>query len=321
MRPTPRSLAPRPTPSTASSAAAGFTLMEVMVALSIMAMIMVALYSTLDTSLATRDQLEYETRAARMGPALLDVIEKDLRRAWVYNIEDDKVFLGQDHTVNGEQADTLVFLTTVDSTITQRIGAYEVPSDIAETGYRLKANPDFTDLLELWRRQDYHVDEEPLEGGVYERLHDRVISFQLRYVDTIERSPEWLDDWDAGERHRLPAAVLVDLVLEVGPRAGNTSRAESGARTMVYQRFIPLHAGTDVAMRVHPLVPAFLGAASGSGGGGAGGGPGLTGDVDGESPDGSSGNTNEGGPGGPGGPDTGGGGDLTDFLDELLGGD
>ncbi len=307
------------TTRTPARAAAGFTLMEVMVALSIMAMIMTGLYSTLDTTLRTRDQLEYETRAARMGPELLDILEKDLQRAWIANIADDKVFLGQDNTVNGEQADTLLFISTVDSTITQRIGAYEVPSDLAETGYRLKANPAFSDLLELWRRQDYHVDEEPLEGGLYELMHDRVVSFQLRYVEAMERSPEWLDDWDSSTRHALPAAIQVDLVLEVGPRAGNTSRADSGARTMAYRRIIPLEGSSELAMRVHPIVPAFLGSAAGSGGGGAGGGADLTGET-GEDED-NSGDTGKGdgtsGPGGPGGPSDG---DLSDFLGDLLDG-
>ncbi|HTE05661.1 MAG TPA: prepilin-type N-terminal cleavage/methylation domain-containing protein, partial [Planctomycetota bacterium] len=175
-----------------AAARRGFTLIEVMVALSIMSLIMVALYTTLNMALRTRDQLEIDAQVARLGPQILDLVENDLRRAWLMNIDGDKVFLGETRTVNGEPADSLTFLTTVDSTVTRRVEDREISSDICETGYRLRTNPKNPDVMELWRRQSFHVDEKPLEDGVYELVHDRVISFQVRYLETVDRMAEKL---------------------------------------------------------------------------------------------------------------------------------
>src|SRR6185436_18872369 len=107
----------------------------------------------------------------------------------------DKVFLGESRTIDGEPADSLSFLTNVDSSVTRRVGDREVSSDVCETGYRLRRNPDLPDVLELWRRQSFHVDEEPLKDGVYELLHDRVVRFQVRYRETLDQYADVLMDW------------------------------------------------------------------------------------------------------------------------------
>src|SRR5262249_28743844 len=144
---------------------AAFTLIEVLIALAIMSLVMIALYTTLNVTLKARDQIEIQGRVARLGPQILDLIESDLRRAWLTDIDGDKVFLGESRTIDGEPADSLSFLTNVDSSVTHRVGDREVSSDVCETGYRLRRNPDLPDVLELWRRQSFHVDEEPLKDG------------------------------------------------------------------------------------------------------------------------------------------------------------
>lgn len=293
-------------------ATAGVTLFEIMIALTIMSLIMVALYQTLDASLRTRDQLDLEARAARVGPELLDIIEADLRQAWIANLEGDEVFLGEDATLQGEQADALQFITTVDSTVTRRVDGYEVSSDLTEVGYRLRVNSQYDDVMELWRRQSFHVDEEPLKGGTYDLLYDRVVSFQLRYLRTMERTEEYIDSWDASEELGLPVAVLVDLIVEVGPRARN-ALGGFGAITRQHRRLIPLRTNSALAMRIHPIIPTFTAVGTGEGGG-----PGGTGD-DGADGDGDDlGGPDDPGPGsgGGGGPPGGGG----NPFDDLFGG-
>ncbi|MHC4846027.1 MAG: PulJ/GspJ family protein, partial [Planctomycetota bacterium] len=200
---------------------AGFTLVEVMAALTIMSLVMVALYTALNTTLKVRDQLEHEAKVARLGPSILDMIEADLRRIWVMNIEEDLVFKGEGRSIDGEAADSLSFITTVDSVVSRRIGDIEVQSDLSETGYKLRRNPTLPDVMELWRRQSFHVDESPLEDGVYELVHDRVVSFQVRYLDEIDRYAEEYSDWDASEQHRLPALVDIELAIEAVPRTAD----------------------------------------------------------------------------------------------------
>lgn len=289
----------------------GFTLLEVLVALAIMSLVMVALYSSLNASLQARDTLEREARVARVGPDILDLIEADLHRAWVMDIEDDAVFRGESKSIDGEPADALSFLTTVDSTLTRHIGEREVSSDVCETGYRLRRNDSLPDVRELWRRQSFHVDERPLDDGTYELLHDRVIAFQVRYFDDVDKEAEERTDWDAAVRHRLPALVQIDLTLEAVPRTTeDLSRRNASSRVLHYRRMVALGRDSDLRMRTHAVVPTFI-AAGGTGGaaGEGGGGDNPEGDDDGDgTPNGqdpdykpSGGGGNDGGQGGSGG--------------------
>lgn len=260
----------------------GFTLMEVLVALAIMSGVMVLLYSVLNASLLARDTLEREARVVRVGPDILDLIESDLRRAWVMDIADDKVFLGESKTIDGEPADALSFLTTVDSSITHLVGEREVASDVCETGYRLRRNASLPDVRELWRRQSFHIDEEPLEDGVYELLHDRVIAFQVRYFDDVDKEAEERTEWDAAVRHRLPALVQIDLTVEAVPRTTeDLGRRDDGGRTQHFRRVIALAPDSDIRMRVHAVTPTYL-ASGGTPGGSADQGGDPNGDDDGD---------------------------------------
>jgi prepilin-type N-terminal cleavage/methylation domain-containing protein len=297
----------------------GFTLLEVLVALSIMSLIMVAAYTTLNATLRARDQLDNEAKVARLGPEILDMIEGDLRRIWLMDIEGDRVFKGQSRTIDGEPADSLSMVSTVDSSFVRRIGERDVVADLCETGYRLRRSDALPDVMELWRRQSYHVDDKPLEDGAYELVHDRVVAFQVRYRADLDKRQELLADWDSSVLHRLPALVEIELAIEAVPRTiADFGRRESAGRTLVYRRKIPMPRDSDLAMRVHAIAPTFLAAGSGGpGGSNLGGEDGEGGDGDGDGPDGNG--SGQGGQGdGQGGGSGDGGGGSTDDLGKAL---
>ncbi|MHC5211739.1 MAG: PulJ/GspJ family protein [Planctomycetota bacterium] len=290
-----------------------FTLLEVLVALSIMSLIMVTAYTTLNATLSARDQLDNEAKVARLGPEILDMIEHDLRRIWLMDIEGDRVFKGESRTIDGEPADSLSLLTTVDSSFVRRIGERDVPADLCETGYRLRRSDSLPDVMELWRRQSYHLDEEPLADGSYELVHDRIVAFQVRYRAELDKTADLISDWDSSVLHRLPALIEIEIALEAVPRTiDDFGRREAAGRTLSYRRSIPMPRDTDLAMRVHAIAPTFAAAgAGGPGGSNLGGEDGDT-QVDG-GPDGdASGNGGAGGNGGGGG-DGGGDGNIDDF--------
>lgn len=271
----------------------GFTLIEVMVALSIMSLIMLGLYQVLNATLRTRDLLSDEVTAARLGPTILDTIEQDLRRAWLLNLADDKVFLGEDRTLQGEPADSLVFVTKRPSSSTRRVDDREVSSELSEAGYRCRVNPELPDVLELWRRHDFHVDDEPLEDGVYELLHDRVVAFDIQYYEDLLLETEPVEDWDSEERNALPAKMRIVLGIEVGPRLDAEVVAQLAIdQTRYYERLFVFDSARDLALRVHPWVPAFSGAIV------DGGGVGVGDDEDGEGQNDEQGGDGDGGGGG-----------------------
>ena len=56
--------------------------------------------------------------------------------------------------------------------------------------------------LELWRREDFFVDDDPTEGGQYTLIYDRIRSFELTYFDRPERgsgptNSEGIEEWDS----------------------------------------------------------------------------------------------------------------------------
>jgi hypothetical protein len=92
--------------------------------------------------------------------------------------------------------------------------------------------------------------------------------------------------------HRLPAAVEIELALEVVPRSlGDEVKAAAASRTLVYQRIIPLVDHSDLIIRAHAVPPTFAAAGGTSGGSNLGGGA-NPGGPDSKPPDGSN-------PGGP----------------------
>lgn len=288
---------------------AGFTLLEVLLAITIMGMVMVGLYTTLNRTLDTRDMLSREVRAARLGPDILDRMEADLRGLWAANLKDDVVFQGEQRTLLGESADTMTFVAATGSQGVVRVGDDAARTRLVETGYRLRPNPDVPDVLELWRRESLHVDDEPLEDGTYERIHDRVIALEIRYFEDRIEAHEEFEEWEAEERHALPAMVSISLGIEVGPRRLEGERRSNADddRTRWYRRLIVLDTDNALTMRVKPYPPAFTGFADGSAGSGT---------ADGQQGQDGEGGDEDGGEGDGGGPDDGSGGSSN--LDELL---
>lgn len=220
----------------------GFTLIEVVIALFIAALLLSALALVLRATVEAKIQVEGEARVRRLGPNIMATISRDLKNAWGTGIHADveiegSYFRGEGKGDDDRAEDELWFVTSVNSYLT-----YEgVSSDLTEVGYYLKANADgdgpLRGMFSLYRREDFLVDKRPDEGGLGILLHDRVVSFKVRYYDlprdktldsggidpdalrvVVDRfEAEALAEWDSADDDRLPYAVRVELVLDVTP--------------------------------------------------------------------------------------------------------
>ncbi|MBU0755650.1 MAG: type II secretion system GspH family protein, partial [Planctomycetes bacterium] len=260
----------------ASSAAAGFTLMEIILAVAITGFIMTVVYATLFATLKARDRIEREGLVAKVGPAVLDMIERDINGAWSMNIRDNDVFFGEHRTINGVPADPFHLITTTDSTTVEMSDEEAVRSDLSEVSYVLRANPGAPELMELFRRQDFHVDDKITEGGNYELIYSRIKSFEVFYYKNLYEGADRLDEWEAKKRNRLPAAMEIFLSLEIDPRLAGYALDDMDRPTQHFHRVLFFPIGSELTMAVRPVIPTFVGpedAAGGKlGGGGSGGG-------------------------------------------------
>ena len=207
----------------------GFTLMEVVVTLLIMSGIMVTIAQILTAARNSRDVIHNMQESHLAGPAILDRIERDLRAIHTYNRDKMEWIRVTNRVVGGLDADSIDFVTSTNGLVIQeqfREDRY-VRADTNETGYRLRLNPDYDDFLEIWRREDFGIDDEPFDGGSFSFLHDRVKQFdvQVYLEDGLDAEPE--DDWTQDE-----LAAVVELERLLAPRIASAERGERSAFTI-----------------------------------------------------------------------------------------
>ncbi len=235
---------------------AGFSLVEVLVTLLIVGGIMVAITQLLEAARLSRDTIHNIQETQLAGPAIMDLVERDLRALSIYDRRKDELLRVVDRVVHGLDADSLDFVATTDGLVPTEVNRRYVRSDVNEVGYRLRPNPVDDDFLEIYRRESFGVDEEPFDEGSYTFLHDRVKQFDIQvYVeDGPDAEPQ--DDWGFdSDEDGLPLRLEISLTLELSPRVHREQLryVSIDRRTVTYRRVIRLPQILIDALRVEPV--------------------------------------------------------------------
>jgi prepilin-type N-terminal cleavage/methylation domain-containing protein len=262
----------------------GFTLIEVLLTLLIMSGIMLTMTSILTAARTSRDTIHNIQETQLAGPAILDRIERDLRALTVYD-RTRQLQLRIKNKVNlGFDADGLDFVCTTRSLTLHEEEDRFVRASANEVGYRLRIAPT-GDFLELYRREEYGVDDDPFEGGNYLLLHERVRGFDIRCFEKDGPDEEPIDEWGAtknDEHIGLPARVEITLTIELAPRLVNEQLriVPTDKLIVVYKRVIRFPEGVRLAEEDIPVPripkPESATAANNAGGAATGGGQGGT---------------------------------------------
>jgi general secretion pathway protein J len=191
------------------------TLVEVLVALVIVAMLGVTLYAAFAQSAANRDELETDGDYYRRVQLALDRMQRELSMAYVsIQVPDNPslqtmktCFIGTDRA----ERDRVDFT----SFSHQRLYRDAKESDQNEIGYFVAHHPDDGSRLVLARREQNRPDDRPETGGRVQILLDDVRSLELEYLDPMTN--EWVRSWDttqaAGQPNRLPIQVRIVLTV------------------------------------------------------------------------------------------------------------
>jgi prepilin-type N-terminal cleavage/methylation domain-containing protein len=238
---------------------AGFTLIEVLLTLLIMGGIMLSMTQILTAARTSRDTIHNIQETQLAGPAILDLIERDLRGIFTYDRTRMLQIRVKNRVILGYDADSLDFVTTTDSLSYQQFEDRFVRGDVNEVGYRLRPNPDSADqFLEIYRRESFGVDDDPFEGGNFMFLHDRVKGFDIQCFAKDGPNEQPVEEWATGKNDEnigLPARIEITLTLELAPRLVNEQMSilPNDKRTLTYKRVIRLPEGLRGAENLIPI--------------------------------------------------------------------
>lgn len=202
----------------------GFTLIEVLVAVTLLAIIAFLVWQAMGSSIASKERFEKRDRAFRSASLALDRISRDLQMAVLFsNVEflgvseageqrTKSVFVGEN---NGDQ-DKIAF----NSVSHVRYLKDTKESDLAEVGYFLEPEEEkeeggVSGLFALKKREQSPPDAEPDQGGTVMTLLEGVKELNFRYYD--RRKTEFGEEWDTTKVDfvgKLPRAVEITMVIQ-----------------------------------------------------------------------------------------------------------
>jgi general secretion pathway protein J len=194
--------------------ARGFTLIEVMIAVSITAVIGAMALGAFQRANAARVSVEQQDERVAGARATLGRMARELEAAFLSDHYDrvrfrdrPTVFKGRD----GGDRDTLLFATMAHGRSLR--DAKESDQSVLE--YSVDADPDAPGEYALFRREKVRLDDEPDRGGTRALLLRHVTGFDVTFWDWQKQ--EWVRDWSTapGERTLLPSRVRVKLTLKM----------------------------------------------------------------------------------------------------------
>ena len=214
------------------------TLVELLIAVSVLAMISVLIYSAFSGMRTSRDGIQRMGDRYREGRIALSRIARELSSAYISGHDPIDLSLKVQQTAfvatQGTPADRLDF----NSFGYRRLDRDAHESDQAEISYFGSTDPDQNGVTDLARRVSPLLDLEPQTGGRVDVLATDIDLFDLEFLDPL--TGMWDERWDTTsaveQENRLPLQVRIILVLNGGRR----SRRDGGQDTIRLVTKVPI---------------------------------------------------------------------------------
>jgi general secretion pathway protein J len=212
--------------------ARGFTLMEVMIAVAITAMMGGIIAMAFQTGFTAKEVVEADADHYRMVRGAMNRMAREIGNAYVSDRYDLKRYRDQSERPTnfiGEQ-DSLLFT----SFSNQRLYTDAKESDqvVLEYSVKTSAERDARGRQDLMRRANANVEDRMDRGGSEELLFADVKRLEFAYWDSERK--EWDDEWDTRRPERqnqLPTRVRVTLV--ANDENGKETRYTTQTRIML----------------------------------------------------------------------------------------
>ncbi len=202
---------------------AGFTLVEVLVTLGLMALVFALVYGSLWSTVGGLRRMQGRGERQQAARILLEMIDRELRSTLWVKGDPRLAFVGKDAVTDaGLPADSLTWVHASHLKLHPDLPE----SDVAEVTYRLEAAGE--GKLRLMKREDATPDGDPQAGGADYLLSEEVVGLDFQYYGDTG----WVHEWDANLNNKLPRLVQVTLFLPPEEGAGEEAEPEQ-LRTIV----------------------------------------------------------------------------------------
>ncbi len=192
----------------------GFTLLEALISLSIMALMGALIWSSFGPTFELKETVEAQADRDQEIRMAMNRMSREISMAFLSN-DYDKGRYRQMLTVfdgehNAGDRDTLTF----SSLSHERLYENALESDQSTIQYRVVEDPKVPGQLNLVRREKLVFDDEPSKGGVEDVLCENVQGLVFRYWDPVKL--EWVEDWntlDVDRANTMPFLVKISLLI------------------------------------------------------------------------------------------------------------
>src|SRR3990172_3691670 len=190
----------------------GFTLMEVLIATAILAIVLSIVYGSFVQTKRVIARAEGSVDELRGVRVSFNRMMWDLSMAFLSKQDPDQtdqtdvntIFVGTNDFAAGYPNDSIDF-----TSYANRIRNKDArESDQTEVGYYLNRN--FEGDTVLMKREKRQIDKKPLEGGKSFELSEDVVGLNFRYLD----QGAWVDSWDSRVSKAIPEAVEITLIIK-----------------------------------------------------------------------------------------------------------
>jgi len=186
---------------------AGFTMLEVMVAITITSLLLVTVYGIVSSVSSAKERLERDGAAFHQARVIFDRIGREVRSAYVSASASSKstsqTTAGTTRFKGGEDTAKQPYLE-FSSTATSLQGG---SGGIVLIRYRLTEDPEKKDGSLVLMRRETPLFQDEEEGQEY-RLSTDIDSLRFRFYD----GQAWQDEWVVG----LPQIIEVNLTVRSG---------------------------------------------------------------------------------------------------------
>lgn len=174
----------------------GFTLVEVLVALTVTALMLTSVYQTVSSATLAREKLAVTNGQHHMARIVTERIGRELQSLHFIVTDELTSFRGG---ITGSDTELLSFSSTASTPLAKEPG---LPARIS---YQLQATPDAgQDLYRLNRTENSTL---AINSGRAYKLADNLTSLEIRFLN----NGRWVDHWDSRTSGTLPEAVALTI--------------------------------------------------------------------------------------------------------------